>query len=463
MTRARIALLALLGLATACTREKTSATDAGSAPPLEASTSAVKRERFPRPIEAFAELAVLSERPFDEVAKLATAEGVAAMLGPKHCGEACDAVRAFVRNADRTTIEVRQPSQWGLPPPDRLPFATRSLGDAERARIAKRQSVVVVRAHGPGDVNQLAARTGFGAAAALADKLDGFVYDEEVRRIENAAQAAAHAIASPLGAPAFRTEHIAVQIYTQPDGSARALTLGMRRFGAPDLEARGAAMHAGKALGLLLDAAAAKIAGGASETPLAIGEQDLARVRPAGGKPATGAVDFELVTPPHTAGDPDNPMLSLLPPGGQTREAFDRALETLFGKLDVVVDEANDPALVEAAKRAREKLPGALARWKREEKSGTEMMVKLPFAFEPPERDGGPRGPNLEWMWVQVTGFDESSITGTLANTPAYATNLKLGSSVKGKRSDVADWMIRSSDGGLEGGESVRILEARTR
>src|SRR5262249_33225818 len=137
---------------------------------------------------------------------------------------------------------------------------------------------------------------------------------------------------------------------------------------------------------------------------------------------ARRSVAFDLVAAPHTAGDPDNALLSLVPPEGASRAGFERALEDLLGKLDVVVDEGSDAALLDIAKRARARLPDALARWRNEERGGTRMMVKLPFPFEPPERSDAAKAPqtaNMEWMWVQVTGFDETFVRGTLANSPS--------------------------------------------
>jgi uncharacterized protein YegJ (DUF2314 family) len=441
------------------------------------------RRKSPRPPDAFAELAILTDKPRRALDAYTDAAAVAARLGPEHCGAACPMVRDTLRDKTKSTLEIVSTGDWVLPPADTLPYATRSLTDEERASVVRRPWVVAVRIRGRATSDQVVARTGFATAALVAQELGALVYDEEVRRIESAAQFATRAIVTPPGAPAFRTDHVAVQLYTQEDGTARLLTLGMRRFGAPDLEIKGASMHAGRKLAAVLNALCAKLAAGEDDLPMTVTVEDMVRARadadPAstrgrdsdarapGAPPSRPAVlDFVAPNPPHTAGDPDNEIVSVVPAGTDSPRdplrAFDAIVEGLFGKIDVViVDEANDPRLADVAKRARARLASALSRWKKEQALGTTMMVKLPFAYEPPEGADAARA--YEWMWVRVTSFDERSISGTLANSPAYVPELAMGSSVRGKRSEVADVLFRLADGGLEGGESIRILEARAR
>jgi hypothetical protein len=462
---ARGVLLALAAAASACSREpKGGPPDAVAASSASVTPPAPARRRIARPPDAFAELGVLTDKPRAEIERWTAPSEVAKVLGPAHCGDACARVREVLADAKRTTLEVVSSGDWVLPPEDTLAFATPSLTDAERATVHRRPWVVAVRVRGAATPDHEVARTGFAATAAIAQQLGALVYDEEVRRIETAAQFTARAITAPLGAPAFRVDHVALQLYTQDDGSARLLTLGMRRFGAPDLELRGASMHAARRLAALVNALAARVAAGESDLPFPVAPQALGRA-PGASADAGATARVDVIVPPHTAGDPDNEIASLVPEarGPDLRRSFDALAETLYGPLDRVVDEARDPRLAEIARRARAKLPQVLARWKRDEKLGTQLLVKLPFPYEAPEgtaaRDAGPP---LEWMWIRVTSFDESSVAGQLANAPAYATGLAMGSSVRGKRADVADWLVKLPDGGVEGGESVRVLEGRT-
>src|SRR5262249_6422430 len=153
-----------------------------------------------------------------------------------------------------------------------LAYVAKDLAPAEREAIPGLAWAVVVTAHGPALPDQIPARAAFGATASLAEKLHGVVYDEVLRRIESPHAFAAHAITSPLGAGGeLREDRIVIQLYQQDDGTARVLTLGMRRFGAADLEIEGASMNAGAALGRALNALAPRLANGERDAPLLLG------------------------------------------------------------------------------------------------------------------------------------------------------------------------------------------------
>src|SRR5262249_60645592 len=111
------------------------------------------------------------------------------------------------------------------------------------------------------------------------------------------------------GDPAFRADRVVIQLYQQDDGSARLISLGMQRFGAPDLEIRGAQMGAGKSLGNVMNAVALRLTTGATEAPIAITLDDVARATGhASAELHTGSAppspqEIDLVVPPPQAGD----------------------------------------------------------------------------------------------------------------------------------------------------------------
>jgi uncharacterized protein YegJ (DUF2314 family) len=272
------------------------------------------------------------------------------------------------------------------------------------------------------------------------------VYDETEHRIEDAATFASHAITEALGESVWRDDRIAVQLYEQPDGTARLLTLGMRRFGAPDLEIEGAPMNAGRPLGALLDLVAAKLVDGVNTAPLAL--------------EGHATPDVDLVSAPHHEGDPEGLVLRVVPVGGD----YDALVARVLGKVDSVTQSDDSPALAAIATRARAALPGAIDRWSRARDAGATLLVKLPFGVTAPDgtvHDGGA----LEWMWVNVTHVDADAgaVSGTLANTPVYVAQLRDGSRVTGRQGDVADYVLDvggNGRGAKEGGESIRALQA---
>ncbi len=425
------------------------------------------RPGLERPPRAAAELAVITDKPEDVVRAAATVTALGKRFDVRHCGGACDAVRKFMEGEDAFEIDVMKADDLLLPPKDTLDTVAVGLTPSERESVHARPRAVMIRTQGRALPDQLPARAAFAAAAALAEELDGFVYDEVSRRIETASEAASHIVHAGLGEPAFERKHVVVQLYRQEDGTARLLTLGMARFGSPDLSLRGANMGSGPLLAEVLNAAARQIAHGKSDASITITLDDVATV--IGKKPAELSSDpksarpvtLDIVEPERIEADPDNEMAELLPPGhdgADPREAWDAVVASLFGRAPSMKTAIDDPELAAIAKKAQRDLPGAIKRFEAGE--GT-LFVKGPFPIPTEARIDG--GASTELLWLEAASCDARACTGILSNDPTYATNLALGKTTSVKRAEVYDWVIQQKDGGTVGGESIKLLESRTR
>jgi uncharacterized protein YegJ (DUF2314 family) len=82
-------------------------------------------------------------------------------------------------------------------------------------------------------------------------------------------------------------------------------------------------------------------------------------------------------------------------------------------------------------------------------RTGEYIMVKAPFAAP----DNG-----REWMWVEVTKWDDKEITGLLNNEPANIPTLHSGQIVKVKAADVFDYIRYDGKGNEEGNESGKLM-----
>lgn len=416
-------------------------------------------ERLP---EASCELAVLTDKPEIDVAKIAHAEVVAKLLDSRHCGATCDALRKIIVDHDRFEIEVMKSEDYILPPKDSYETIGATLTTAERASIATRGSTIVIRTRGVATIDQLPARTCYAATAAVSESLSGLVYDEVARRIESTSQLTQKVITAPMGQNVFSPRHISVQLYRQDDGTARLLTLGMVRFGSPDFSMRGASMELGPSLANVLNVAASAAAAVKTELPIVVSLADVARVA---GHPqealakdpkAARPVSLDTTDAERVEGDPENEMLELVPRGGATREAWASVVTELFGDTPRTVFASFDKELEGIAARARRDLPLAVKRFDAREGA---LFVKGPFPIPDESRSDG--GATEEWMWVEVSSCDAKSCAGVLSNTPGYATNLAAGKPVKVAREKLADWMMRLEDGGVLGGDSVKALQKR--
>ena len=412
---------------------------------------------------ASAELAILTDKADELVRTIATAAEIGKRLDVRHCGGACDAVKKFMSGEEGGfEIELRTVDDLLLPPKDTLDTLAVGLTPSERESVHDRKTAVVIRTRGRASPEQLPARAAFAAAAVLAESLDGFVYDETARRIETAQEVVAHTATADLGEPVFRRKHIVIQLYRQDDGTARLLTLGMARFGAPDFSIRGANMSSGPLLAEVINAVAALVTHGSSASTIRVTLEDVARVAGKGpselnASPSTAReVTLDIVEPERQEGDPDNELAELVPQGGSTRESWDVVVASLFGVPPSVSTSVDDEELDAIAKKARQQLPAAIKRF---EAGEGELYVKGPFPIPPDARVDG--GAPTEMLWIAAASCDERSCTGALSNEPTYATNIALGKTVSVKHADAADWLLQQRDGGTAGGESMKLLKAR--
>lgn len=302
------------------------------------------RDRIPSPGQAAIELGVIVD---EDARKLATIEQASRLLTPKVCGAACPRVSTFVRDATRFELATMSTADWGLPDREGRRAMGPTLTPAELASLDARPLVLVVRAHGEGAPDHLPARAAYAVAAALAEATSGIVYDEVVRRIEGPKAFAAHVITAPLGADVLRADHFTVQLYPQGDAGHRLVSLGLGHFGCPDLVMQGLSEAAGPTAASALDGIAGQLARGARTSPVEIGAEDVSRVvgRPSAelvSSGGAGRVAFTLVEAQRVAGDPDNTIVEVVPPGGATPEAHAGAIRRLFGDAALAADAGRD-------------------------------------------------------------------------------------------------------------------------
>ena len=243
----------------------------------------------------------------------------------------------------------------------------------------------------------------------------------------------------------------------------RAVTLGMTKFGLPDLVVESFAASNTRGVGILLNLTAQVLAEGAElregELALrlaAIKHQGVRAAQQASLKGhAKGEVVLRLREGQAEDGDPANRLLEIVfdhYEGPDSRARQDRLLSDLFGWEDAVTEVQHDDELLAASRRARERLPAMKNIFAGGLEPGQLLMVKGPF--------GKPDGGN-EWMWVEVVSWQGSRIRGVLNNEPFEVPGLHGGQEVTVAEGDVFDYVLENPDGTEEGNETSRIIEAR--
>jgi hypothetical protein len=386
-----------------------------------------------------AELGVLTERDEASLAEVVDRATLSALIEPRHCGDpvACEAVRAAVGDDRSTILRVVAASDWDL---DRLDLdaSAASLSPAARSTLRKRGRVVVVRVTTTASGRSLAVRAAFAAAAAIAEKIDGLVYDQLLGRIEGAKTFAAHAVLAPLADSAFRADRIQLLYEPKRQGVVRVLTAGLSRWGAPDIEAVAVPTAATPRVAEVVLATASALASGALAGPVVLSRADLERARgkpyPADpGLPADALVSIDLTSVPPEPGDPNDFMARIVPAEGDGPVGYLALAERFFGEFRAA--SPDESVLHARTERARRELPAALARWASSHQRGGRLLVQLPFAI--------PGDAGVESMWVEVSRFDDQTVTGKLLDEPLGATDIARGDTITRPRSIVEDFEER--------------------
>ena len=112
--------------------------------------------------------------------------------------------------------------------------------------------------------------------------------------------------------------------------------------------------------------------------------------------------------------------------------------------------------MLAASSRARASFPQAVRRWRA--RPGDKLEVEVPF------REGN----STEWMWMSVDSLDErphgrepTRLHGRLLNEPSLLPGLTAFTPVENDAAELFDWRLLSPDGGVEGGETLRLLQPR--
>jgi hypothetical protein len=378
-----------------------------------------------------AELGVLTDQPEADLASILDRGGLAASLGPRHCGEpsACDAVRAVLRDAHATTFDIVAASDWDLAHAD-LDASAHSLTRAERARLPRKPRIVVIHVAVPTSPRALALRAAFAAAAAIAEQADGIVWDQLLARIEPARAFTQHAVTEPLEASAFRADRIEVLYEPAEEGVVRILTAGLSRWGAPDVEAQHVPATLSGRMAQIVVGVAQAIADGATAGPIAVSLPD------------TSPVSIELISVQPASGDPNDFLARIRPPGGEGVVYALELVERVFGSA--IAAPAEEEAMRAAHEQAQARLAAALSKWTAARSTGdtSKLLLQLPFAI--------PGDAGIESMWIEVTRYDARTVTGKVIDEPLGATDVARGDEVTRPRSGVEGIELRAArrDGG---------------
>jgi uncharacterized protein YegJ (DUF2314 family) len=304
-------------------------------------------------------------------------------------------------------------------------------------------------------------RSALELTAALARETDGVVWDEQTSEVFTPTAWEEVRLGEWTdGVPDMGTQTV-MHDY-QKDQYMRAITIGMSKFGLPDIVMQGfsrSSSHDMEQIVNLFEQALAEGAkmDGPSEFDLKVKAVKNAKVREAHLKSlrtnGTGVAQLSLREGTWEEGDPQNRLVEITfdrYSGPDVHARQHKMISGMFGSEGLVVQVEHDEALRAASLRAIEKLPALRTTFNAGLQPTEVIQVKAPF--ETPE--GG-----SEWMWVEVTGWKGDDIEGHLRNEPRQIPKLHAGQIVHVSQAMVLDYIHKLPDGKLEGNETSQIIE----
>jgi uncharacterized protein YegJ (DUF2314 family) len=165
-------------------------------------------------------------------------------------------------------------------------------------------------------------------------------------------------------------------------------------------------------------------------------------------------VHLSLAVGQREEGDAENRLMEIVFPGPPDglQERQNAAIVSMFGAHDELTRVKHDPELIAASESARARLMKLKRRWSKKPPELERLMVKGPFRTA----SGG-----TEWMWVELTNWDGTTIHGLLQSDPYEVPELHAGARVAVEEASVFDYILYKADGGMEGNETAKLLSAQ--
>jgi uncharacterized protein YegJ (DUF2314 family) len=363
-----------------------------------------------------------------------------------------------------TAKRLQGAAQVNAPAVDYLDLKGRGLTAEQKTAIAGAVDAVEIYVHLPERSFAADFAAAHQAVLKSAQELRAAVHDVDTRETfwPDALQA------RRMGAETNRfdvVKHITISMYRNGE-HFRAVTLGMRKFGLPELAIGALSSTESGPAGHLMNLIAQRMV----EAPLQARKgRIVVRVAdmsdPALRKLAqeklekggSGVADVCLVRRKPEEGDAENRLLQIefdTVQGVDQHARRHKVLWAMQGGEPSGVREARagDAELAAASARAKAEMPRLRARFNKGLAFKEELMVKATFR----RTDG-----SAEFMWIEVSRWKAGQIQGLLLSTPRYVTGVRAGQQVTLPESDFYDYILKRADGSMEGNETGKILEQR--
>jgi len=371
------------------------------------------------------------------------------------------------RQTADVTVAARiehDPRHAYAPPIERsLQYYGRGLSRDQAEKLQKTEQALILDFAYPKAHAWDGMRSAVGLMYSLAKAADGVIWDDATREVFSPDKWEEQRIKGwSEGVPEI-SQHTVIHAYKK-DEYVRAITLGMEKFGLPDLVINNFSWSLNRNMGHVVNLLGQALAEGQTLQKPGVFDLDFRAIKNVKVREpqvtnlkehATGVALLGMKKGVSEDGDPKNRLIEITFERGigpDIHAQQDQVIGQAFGWEDEIKHVRHDAELEAASQRAREKLPGLRAEFKKGLAPGEFIQVKAPF-----DRPNG----GQEWMWVEVVSWNGDKITGLLKNEPFNIPTLHAGQNVEVSEATVFDYIQRHADGSSDGNETGRLIERR--
>ncbi|MGQ0602580.1 MAG: DUF2314 domain-containing protein [Anaerolineales bacterium] len=343
---------------------------------------------------------------------------------------------------------------------DSLRYLSRGLDHNQAYALQNSEQALVLDFGCPKEMAWDGLKTASQLIGAIAHETEGLIWDAETRLLFTPDHWDEQRINSWTESVPDLSKNIVVHLYKHGD-YVRAVSLGMTKFGLPDIVINHVSWSLGDSMVNLITMFAQILAegveiGSSGEFNLeietirnsSVRQHQIAHLKPN----ARAKAELWLQEGNWEPGDPDNRLIEIAfdkYDGSDLHSRQTKMIGDLFGWEESFVHAEHDDELLAASRRARDKLPSLRQTFTAGLKPGEFIQVKAPFQTP----DG-----NDEWMWVEVISWKSDKIRGLLKNEPINVPGLYAGQVVEISENTLFDYLVTFPDGSQAGNETGEIL-----
>lgn len=358
-------------------------------------------------------------------------------------------------------IQTDVQSQYAPPSMDMLQRFGFGIDRAQAETLQDSKEALILDFAHPASYSVRALRQAYRLTEEVARRSGGLLWDEQTRHVFSPDAWHKDYLDSWAGDIPYIPDHIAIHAYKKSE-YVRAITLGMSKFGFPDVVIDEFSWSQNRTMGHLINFLCQVMAEGATfDVP---GEFDL-KIKDIGNERvrepqlvnlkenASGLAKLKLTKGKWEEGDPLNRLIEINfdhYPGKDLHARQEALLGSLFGWEDSISPVKHEERLLAASQKAKTHFSKLKEAFLKGLQPGEYIMLKAPFDTP----DGG-----TEWMWVEVSAWDGEKIKGLLKNEPYNIPDLHGGQEVEVSQDDVFDYIRRHPDGREEGNETSKIIQ----